>query len=44
MFASATGVPIQPLQWYHLAGTFNGSTFIFYVNGAAQVTAGGVTT
>jgi hypothetical protein len=43
-FAQASGVPIQPLQWYHLAATFNGSTFIFYVNGVAQVTAGGVTT
>ena len=43
-FAQATAVPIQPLQWYHLAGTFDGSTFVFYVNGVARVTAGGVTT
>jgi hypothetical protein len=43
-FAQAAGVPIQPLQWYHLAGTFDGSTFVFYVNGVARVTAGGVTT
>jgi hypothetical protein len=43
-FAQAAGVPIQPLQWYHLAGTFDGSTFVFYVNGVAQVTSGGVTT
>ena len=43
-FAQATAVPIQPLQWYHLAATFDGSTFLFYVNGALQVTAGGVTT
>jgi len=42
-FAQAAA-PIQPLQWYHLAGTFDGSTFVFYVNGVAQVTAGGVTT
>lgn len=39
-FAQAPGL-IQPFAWYHLAATFDGSTFIFYVNGVAQVTAGG---
>lgn len=43
-FAQASAVPIQPLAWYHLAATFDGSTFVFYVNGVAQVTSGGVTT
>jgi hypothetical protein len=38
-FAQASGVLIQPLQWYHLAATFDGSTFIFYVNGVARVTS-----
>jgi hypothetical protein len=42
-FATASAVPIQPLKWYHLAATFDGSTFIFYVNGVAQVTASGQT-
>lgn len=42
-FAQASGIPIQPLQWYHLAVTFNGSTFIFYVNGAPVITSGGWT-
>jgi len=42
-FATASAVPIQPLQWYHLAVTFDGSTFVFYVNGVAQVTSGGNT-
>ena len=42
-FAQASGVMIQPLQWYHLAATFDGSTFIFYVNGTAQVTSAGNT-
>ena len=43
-FAQAADVLIQPLRWYHLAGTFDGSTFVFYVNGVAKVTTGGVTT
>jgi hypothetical protein len=43
-FAQASAVLIQPLQWYHLVATFDGSTFIFYVNGAQQVSSGGWTT
>ena len=43
-FAQASTVLIQPLQWYHLAATFDGSTFIFYVNGVQQVSSGGWTT
>jgi hypothetical protein len=43
-FAQASAVLIQPLQWYHLAATFDGSTFIFYVNGVSQVNSGGWTT
>jgi len=43
-FAQASALLIQPLQWYHLAATFDGSTFIFYVNGVARVTTSGVTT
>jgi len=35
---------IQPLSWYHLAVTFDGSTFVFYVNGTATATSGGWTT
>ena len=42
-FAQASGILIQPLQWYHLAVTFNGSTFIFYINGAPVSTTGGWT-
>ena len=40
-FAQASTVLIQPLQWYHLAATFDGSTFVFYVNGVQQVSSGG---
>jgi hypothetical protein len=40
-FAQASGILIQPLKWYHLAVTFDGSTFIFYVNGSAAITSGG---
>jgi hypothetical protein len=43
-FAQASTVLIQPLAWYHLAATFDGSTFIFYINGAPQITSGGWTT
>lgn len=42
-FAQATAVPITLLQWYHLAATFDGSNFIFYVDGVAQVTSSGNT-
>lgn len=40
-FAQASTVPIQPLAWYHLAATFDGSTFIFYINGTPRITSGG---
>jgi hypothetical protein len=43
-FAQASTILIQPLQWYHLAATFDGSTFLFYVNGVQQVSSGGWTT
>ena len=42
-FAQASAVPITLLDWYHLAATFDGSTVVFYVNGVARITEGGVT-
>ena len=41
-FAQASTVPIKLLDWYHLAATFDGSSVVFYVNGVATVTSGGV--
>ena len=43
-FAQASSLLIQPHRWYHLAATFNGSIFVFYVDGVARVTSGAVTT
>ncbi len=34
-----TSITFTPGNWYHLAGTFDGSTINFYVNGALQGTA-----
>jgi hypothetical protein len=42
-FITATAVPIVPVQWYHLAATFDGSTLLFYVNGVMRVSFGGIT-
>jgi len=42
-FAQASAIPIVLLRWYHLAATFDGSNVVFYVNGAAAVSAGGNT-
>jgi len=43
-FAQVSDLPIQLLTWYHLAVTFDGSTFVFYTNGVAARTSGGITT
>jgi len=40
-FEQATSVPIQLFQWYHLAVTYDRSTFVFYVNGVVQATSDG---
>jgi hypothetical protein len=42
-FAQASTLHIQLYQWYHLAVTFDGSTFVFYTNGAAAITSPGNT-
>lgn len=36
VFGQATTVPIVLGQWYHLAATFDGTTAVFYVNGAVR--------
>ncbi len=33
VFLTASEIPIQVLQWYHLAMTFDGTNALFYVNG-----------
>ena len=35
---------VSTSQWYHLAGTWNGSTVTLYVNGTAQTTTASATT
>jgi hypothetical protein len=42
-FAQVSELPIQLRQWYHLAVTFDGSTFVFYTNGVAARSSGGNT-
>ena len=42
VFAQITSIPIQLLNWYHLAVTFDRTNFVFYINGAAVSTNGGV--
>ncbi len=42
IFAQASTIPIQLLNWYHLATTFDGTNFVFYINGAAISTSSGV--
>ena len=43
-FGQVSSLPIQLFQWYHLAVTFDGSTFIFYINGVSQLNSPGWTT
>jgi Concanavalin A-like lectin/glucanases superfamily len=38
-YNSPNGVTLSPNHWYHLVGTYNGSTFVVYVNGQ-QVSSG----
>ncbi len=42
IFAQITSIPIQLLNWYHLAVTFDNTNFIFYINGAPVSTNNGV--
>ena len=41
IFAQISSIPIQLLNWYHLAVTFDNTNFIFYINGASVSTNGG---
>jgi hypothetical protein len=43
VFAESNSI-MNTSQWYHLAGTWNGSTVTLYVNGTAQTTTGSATT
>jgi hypothetical protein len=43
-FSQVSELPIRLHTWYHLAVTFDGSTFVFYTNGVAARTSAGNTT
>ena len=38
-FLSYAGVPVVPFQWYHLVGTYDGTTASFYINGVLVTAA-----
>lgn len=42
IFAQIPSIPIQLLNWYHLAVTFDRTNFIFYINGAQVSVNNGV--